>query len=170
MSSPGTNVVWPRLASAIVKLESAVLPQCIRPLIGVVWYSGPSWICARSRSDRRSCLDRQRANRARLRREARLSISTLTLTQTSAGIGSRWHARTPRATEGEAGARSCCQGWPAVLTGRLGLDSIEHDGTLARDIGASLTRSLALRAHQLEVAAAVQHAAGDARELVGERD
>src|SRR6185436_2980893 len=55
-------------------------------------------------------------------------------------------------------ARSC------AATGRLGLDSIEHDGTLA----ASGPR-LAELAH-LEVPAVVQHAPGDTRELVGKRD
>ena len=52
-------MVRPRVARGMVKIESAVLHQCIRPLIGARC-SGPSWICARSRSDKSPCLDRQR--------------------------------------------------------------------------------------------------------------
>src|SRR5215470_2541564 len=38
-----------------------------------------------------------------------------------------------RPRKGEAGARRSCQGWPPLAaTVRLGLDGIEHDGTLLR--------------------------------------
>ena len=39
----------------------------------------------------------------------------------------------PRPREAKAGARRSCQGWPPLAaTVRLGLDGIEHDGTLLR--------------------------------------
>jgi hypothetical protein len=46
----------------------------------------------------------------------------------------------PRPREGEAGARRSCQGWPALAAAvRLGLDGIEHDGTLLK-VGAVFKR------------------------------
>jgi hypothetical protein len=77
----------------------------------------------------------------------------------------------PRPQDAEASARRGCQGRSASgpLEG-LGLESIEHDGTLAqlgslRGLGGWFRHFL-----DLEVATVMQHAPGDARELVCERD
>src|SRR5262245_41115985 len=83
-----------------------------------------------------------------MRREDRLLHRFLSLSQTSVGKRvSDWHDHLffcafllfdraagflpPRPQKTRAGARRCCQGWPGSgPPAGLGLDSIEHDGTL----------------------------------------
>jgi hypothetical protein len=70
--------VWSGRASQEVSsiCRFAVLHQCIRPLIGAVWCSGPSWISARVRSHYRTGLERTIwVTRVRMRPEERSSIS-----------------------------------------------------------------------------------------------
>src|SRR5215469_18330486 len=103
----------------------------------------------------------------------------LSLSQTSVGNGCATCCRCPfllfdraagflppRPREGEAVARRCCQGWPLLLaaTVRLGLDGIEHDGTLARS-GPSSGGLGGCFCHlpYFEVAPVMEHAPGDAR-------
>jgi hypothetical protein len=77
----------------------------------------------------------------------------------------------PRPQDAEASARRGCQGRPASGPPEgLGLESIEHDGTLAQ-LG-SLRGLGGWFRHfpDLEVASVMQHTPGDTRELVGERD
>jgi hypothetical protein len=68
-------------------------------------------------------------------------------------------------------ARRDCQGRSASGAPEgFGLESIEHDGTLAQ-LGSLCGLGRWLRHFpDLEVATVMQHTPGDARELVGERD
>jgi len=77
----------------------------------------------------------------------------------------------PRPQDAEASVRRGCQGRSASGPPEgLGLESIEHDGTLAQ-LG-SLHGLGRWRRHfpDLEVATVMQYTPGDARELVGKRD
>jgi hypothetical protein len=80
--------VWSGRASQEVSSSwFSVLHQCIRPLIGAVDCSGPTWISARGRSLYRTSLDRAIwVTSVRSRREDR-SPSRRYLSQTSAGKG-----------------------------------------------------------------------------------
>src|SRR5262249_50751908 len=78
----------------------------------------------------------------------------------------------PRPREGKAGARRCGSRLAALAaTVRLGLDGIEHDGTLARSGPFSCgLGGCFCHLPYFEVAPVMEHAPGDARELVSKRD
>jgi hypothetical protein len=82
------NVWSGRASQEVSSIWLSVLHQCIRPLIGAVHCSGPTWISARGRSLYRTGLDRAIwVTSVRSRREDR-SPSLRYLSQTSAGKGS----------------------------------------------------------------------------------
>ena len=81
------NVWSGRASQEVSSIWFSVLHQCIRPLIGAVHCSGPTWISARGRSLYRTGLDRAIwVTSVRSRREDR-SPSLRYLSQTSAGKG-----------------------------------------------------------------------------------
>ena len=138
--------------SSICRL--AVLHQCIRPLIGALFCSGPSWISAHLRSHERTGLERaKRVTKVRRRREDRSSISfhpladlgrkmrtkpSLSPDQCSSFVRAIRPFLRPGLHVLRGIARRGRQGWPSRLAlhhvgvSRPRLDGPEHGATLTQ--------------------------------------